>query len=291
MKLLFGLLLGLFIPLISEAQTGFSSDPLQAEFITRDVDHFWAAFDSLGKTKGNPFVRYVQQGSPGLKGFIPNRIVSAEELYAKVLERKADYLKARHVLKDLAQKEKAVKAVYSAMKYWYPAAKFPPVYFVVGRLNSGGTVSENGIILGVEMMKNLDGLVPLIAHELIHFQQKFLDQQTTLLAACIMEGSADFIGELISGVNSNPTPFAYGEAHSDALSKEFVQVMNSEQYQDWLYGTSGKDQRPNDVGYWMGYKIAAAYFQQATDKHAAIREMLDLNNASKVMRESGYLNQ
>ena len=49
------------------------------------------------------------------------------------------------------------------MKYWYPEAVFPPVYFVVGRFNSGGTVSEAGVILGLEKQQNLDGLSGLVA--------------------------------------------------------------------------------------------------------------------------------
>jgi len=57
------------------------------------------------------------------------------------------------------------------MKCLYPKATFPPVYFVYGRLTSGGTVSGDGIIIGTEMLKDLDGITALIAHELIHFQQ------------------------------------------------------------------------------------------------------------------------
>jgi hypothetical protein len=88
--------------------------------------------------------------------------------------------------------------VYQALKELYPEATFPPVYFVVGRFNSGGTVSKKGLILGVEMMKDLEGLVPLVAHELIHFQQKQPLLGTTLLEQGVLEGGADFMGELIS---------------------------------------------------------------------------------------------
>ncbi len=42
--------------------------------------------------------------------------------------------------------------------------------------------------------------------------------------------------------------------------------MHGNETQDWLYGTSGKDSRPNDLGYWMGYEIVKASFEKA-DNH------------------------
>jgi hypothetical protein len=39
----------------------------------------------------------------------------------------------------------------------------------------------------------------LLAHELIHFQQEEMKNDTTTLSYVIRKGMADFIGELISG--------------------------------------------------------------------------------------------
>ena len=39
----------------------------------------------------------------------------------------------------------------------------------------------------------------IVAHELIHAQQRIPYKYKILLEQCIIEGSADFIGELISG--------------------------------------------------------------------------------------------
>ena len=47
-----------------------------------------------------------------------------------------------------------------------------------------------------------------------------------LLLQSLNEGSADFIGELISGEHINSTAFNYGEEHQDALCKEFVLLMH-----------------------------------------------------------------
>ncbi len=273
------------------AQENFSRNPLEAQFVTEDVDRFWQAFDEMEKTGENTFEAYIEKGTPGLQGFIDNRILSADSLYVMVHSRKEDYLKSRYLLYGLESKRKRIRAIYASMKYWYPEAVFPPVYFVVGRFNSGGTVSEAGVILGLEMQQNLDGLPGLVAHELIHFQQKNLGEDDDLLFQCLIEGSADFIGELISGEQINGEAFIYGEKNIDTLSEEFVQVMYKGNYTDWLYGTTGKDKRPNDLGYWMGYKITEAYFYKQEDKIKAIKDILLLNDGKSFLKASGYLDK
>ncbi|WP_157158218.1 carbohydrate-binding module family 20 domain-containing protein [Chryseobacterium populi] len=272
----------------AKAQSGFSTDPLNAVFETKDTDSFWKAFDKMEASAENPFTEYMKNGSPGVKGFTEFRIINADSLYSKVKKRKADYLLSRNVLAGIGQKEKRTKAIYSALKYWYPDAKYPPVYFVYGRFNSGGTVSGDGIILGTEMLKNLDGVTGLIAHELIHFQQNEKGNNT-LLKQSLHEGSADFIGELVSGENINTKAFTYGEAHSDKLCREFVTKLKGEDYTDWLYENSKKDDRPNDLGYWIGYKISEAYFNKQTDKHKAVYTILNFQDPFQLLRESGFL--
>ncbi|CAM2988856.1 hypothetical protein DRF59_10565 [Chryseobacterium flavum] len=275
---------------IIKAQTAFSSDPLNAVFETKDTDRFWKAFDKIEKSGQNPFTDYIKDGSPGVKGFIEFRIINADSLYSKVKKRREDYLKSRNVLAGINQKEKKTRAVYSALKYWYPEAKFPPVYFVYGRFNSGGTVSGDGIIIGTEMLNNLDGVVPLIAHELIHFQQNNKGKEN-LLKHSLTEGIADFVSELISGENINTKAFLYGETHSDELCREFVSRLRGDDQTDWLYETSKKDDRPNDLGYWMGYKISEAYFRKQPDKHKAIHELLNIQDPLLLLKESGFLDQ
>lgn len=267
----------------------FSDGPLNAVFETKDTKNFWVAFDKMENSSENPFNDYIENGSAGVKGFVPYRIINADSLFVKVKNNKEEYLKSRNVLAEIGSKEKRIKAIYSALKYWYPEAKFPPVYFVYGRFNSGGTVSGDGIIIGTEMLKNLDGVTGLIAHELIHFQQNN-NGDDTLLKQSLTEGSADFIGEFVSGEMISSKSFNYGEAHADRLYKEFVTVLKTDNYDDWLYGTTKKDDRPNDLGYWIGYKICEAYFNKQTDKHKAIYNILNIENPLLFLKESGFLN-
>ena len=77
-------LLILFFSLNIQAQINFSNDPLEAKFITEDVQRFWECFDKLDSSSTNPFNEYVEKGWPGVKGFMMGRIVNADSLYQMV---------------------------------------------------------------------------------------------------------------------------------------------------------------------------------------------------------------
>ena len=284
------LILLFFIPLVSFGQENYSDEPSDAKFVTEDVERFWKTFDNMASLGQDAFTDYIENGTEGIKGFTKYRIENADALYKTVNERKDDYLKSRYVLDDLETKKQEIIKIYEALEELYPDAVFPPIYFVLGRFNSGGTVSDAGIILGTEMMENLEGLPGLVAHELIHYQQNFMSK-TTLLFQSLKEGSADFIGELISGTHINKVAFDYGEAHSETLAREFVKKMKKKKLKDWLYQTSGKDDRPNDLGYWMGYKITKSYYDKQADKSKAIFEILNIKDPWQFAKKSGYLDE
>ncbi|MGX5817236.1 DUF2268 domain-containing putative Zn-dependent protease [Chitinophaga lutea] len=273
----------------ARAQQHFPTDPDSSVFLTEDIDRFWKAFDHFKQdTTKNPFGKeYIGPGSQGVKGFTPDRIRNAEHLYNMVKKRLPQYEAARAGSLQMKDKEKQSRSAFYALKYWYPQAQFPPVYFVIGAYNSGGTADEKGLYIGAERIDA--SIVPyLVAHELIHFQQRF-PPNPTLLEQSILEGSADFLGELISGFNTNFKAFNYGNAHEEALCREFVTKMDSTSHVDWLYDVSKKDDRPNDLGYWMGYKIAEAYFRQAADKKQAIYDILNVRDFKAFTAKSGYL--
>jgi hypothetical protein len=272
-------------------KTAFPTDPQNAKFILSDIPNFWRAFDAIGKTKENPFHEYVNQGSIGLKGFIPYRIMGADSLLKMVERRKADYQKVRNIDSLIKAKEKLIKPYFYALEYWYPDAVYPPTYFVMGRFNSGGTVSKDGLLIGAEMLISLDHLPELIIHESIHFQQTYPKGETTLLQQSIIEGAADFVAELVTGIKGNMEANTYGATNRIALSKEFVERMHKTDSQDWLYGTSGKDERPNDLGYWMGYEIVKAYFERQDDKRKAVSDILNIEDYDAFLNATGYLDE
>jgi uncharacterized protein YjaZ len=78
-------------------------------------------------------------------------------------------------------------------------------------------------------------------------------------------------------------------SHKDNLFKEFTGKMIGMDMIDWLYGTSAKDDRPNDLGYWMGYKIVEAYYNRMENKMAAIDHILNIKDYQSFLKESGFL--
>ncbi|WP_316811047.1 DUF2268 domain-containing putative Zn-dependent protease [Pedobacter heparinus] len=277
------------LPYVSVAQS--VSDPLKAEFVTKDIPNFWIAFDSLqAGYKGNPFNDfYISKGSPGIAAFMKSRIINADSLRNRVSRNKTKYLEKRESSLQFLNHKKQCISTYMALKYLYPDAVFPPVYFVIGRFNSGGHSHKNGLVIGAEM--NEPNNVPYtVAHELIHYQQQDIQEsETNLLSACIAEGSADFIAELISGGGPNAKTYAYGNTNEKKLWTEFKTIMyDKDNNHDWIYSYKPKNGYPPDLGYWMGYKITEAYYKKSTDKKKAIADILHIKDYRKFLKDSAY---
>jgi hypothetical protein len=161
-----------------------------------------------------------------LKGFLKHRIENGKNLSKVIRGNLAYYESVGESSLSIDRKRERLYECFRNHRNIYPAAVFPDVYFVIGARNSGGTVFPGGLIIGAEMFGNatsefkppldIEYVDEVVSHELIHFQQKYA-ANNTLLAQCIREGSADFLGELIAGDHSNKTVYAYGEAHIRAV--------------------------------------------------------------------------
>ncbi|HAA10493.1 MAG TPA: hypothetical protein DCE41_01885 [Cytophagales bacterium] len=271
-------------------QSQFPSDPAEAQFITSDIPLFWECFDAM-ESERNPFRRYLSDGSQGVQDFIKYRIENSRNLLKTVQGNSARYLAVREQSFEIAEYTEDMRKTYEAFKNLFPEAVFPPTYFVFGALNSGGTSSANGLIIGVEMQSDPERLVYIVAHELIHFNQYYQQASNTLLMQSIKEGAADFMGEMISGDHINGETFAYGDAHREELCALFVAQMHDSEYQGWLYGGKKPEGWPNDLGYWMGYQICQSYYDQSEDKKQAIYDILHIQDFDAFLAKSGYLNE
>ena len=286
-----------FTSLLS-GQTVFPNDPDSAKIHTEDIALFWKVFDSTTpEFDGKTFKKeYLDAGSEGLKGFIKMRIESGENLSKTIRENLAYYNAIRNSSLSIDNKRDTLQKHFSNFKSKYPAAVFPDVYFVIGAKNSGGTIFKGGLIVGAEMFGkesnnfkprlNIDVIDLVVIHELVHFQQNY-KTDNTLLAQSIKEGAADFICELVTGNHSNKAIYEYGNSHEKELWQEFKEQMHSKEWKPWLYGSKDSS-RPQDLGYWMGYKIVRAYYDNMEDKSKAINDILNINNFTEFLQKSGY---
>jgi hypothetical protein len=287
-------------------------DPDRARLVTSDIPAFWRAFDGATLTDAaERFQRfYIEAGSPGVQGFLPGRIMSGRHLAATVASHPRYYQAIREATLAVDTSRAlhdSVRESFRRLKALYPGAVFPDVYFVVGRLNSGGTATPAGLHIGVEMYGRMDDtpvdeLTPwekavvgrlsdlryIVAHELIHFQQRSSGRSATLLARALREGMADFIGELIAGGHINRTAHAYGDARERELWLEFREVMHGTDVSGWMYQGDRAGDRPADLGYWMGYRISRALHERLPDQAEAIRRLLTMDDPDALLRDSGY---
>jgi uncharacterized protein YjaZ len=135
-----------------------------------------------------------------------------------------------------------------------------------------------------------DRLVYLVAHEYIHAQQPEAvitdnphDWKRTVLEHSLVEGVAEFVGELISGSASNTHLQVWTRGREKEISAAFREQMNSTDVGKWLYNGVGTPEKPGDLGYWVGYRIAKCYYENAADKAAAVRELIELKDAAGIL--------
>jgi hypothetical protein len=289
------------------------SDPGKARFITEDIGRFWQAYDKAMAAKPEERAAifqndYIAPGTIGLKDFSRGGRLDAKTL-AKVIEVRQNFFKAiRTVTTNVKKQQPETIAAFRKLKNFYPEAIFPDTYFVIGQMNSGGTASPNGLLMGAEMfarsadvpMKELNDwaknalmesgeIPPLVAHEAIHYQQKY--PLGGLLCNCLKEGSADFLGELTSGrlIKRIQELHVWANARERELWEEFQKDMTvANSTGRWLYGNGGKDGRPVDLGYWMGYKISEAHYKNLADKKQAVRDLLLVKDCQELLKASRY---
>lgn len=280
-------------------ETGITANPREAKFHTEDIVQFWKLMDQYNtKITGEILqTEYIDKGSAGVKGFVKNRIESGKNL-SKVVKGEMEYYQyVRPFTQSIDEKKELFYTCFEKLKQLYPEAVFPDIYFVIGANNTGGTTFEKGLIIGAERFGkpnnvhkpalDIENVHRVITHESIHFQQHYV-QNNSLLAQTIREGAADFICELVTGDHSsNKEMYAYGERHKKELTEEFISKMNLNDWNGWLYYQKDKS-RPKDLGYWMGYKICKAYYENSTDKQKAIRDMLTIQDFKEFFQKSKF---
>ncbi|MCH8290967.1 hypothetical protein IH992_07705 [Candidatus Poribacteria bacterium] len=138
------------------------------------------------------------------------------------------------------------------------------------------------------MTRPIELLPGIVAHELIHAQQRSRGSDEKLLAQSIIEGSADFIGEIISEQNFDSHLKVYGDAREPELWEAFKREMHDKNVSNWLYNAASAKDRPADLGYYIGYKICESYYNRAKNKKRAIEDILTIKDFDRFLEESRY---
>ena len=304
------LLLGFALTVAAFGQAGRPAVAL----VTSDIENFWKAYDaSQPGQREEAFQKlYLDAGSPGLQDFVKLRIRTAQALAAAVDRQYPKFYAGirPHTLRVEAQRAAILKSL-DRYRELYPEANFPTVYFVIGRLTSGGTTSDRGLLIGTEVnslgpdvdtseidpsfrraMGTSDRLPLIVIHELTHTQSREpnIPGVGGLLGACIREGAADFMTELVSGSSINADLEGWAEPRRDELFQRLAKdrAANPDDHSKWMYNYSRAGNEPADLGYWVGAEICRSYYAQASDKPKAIREIVTLSHMGEIVRNSKY---
>jgi hypothetical protein len=287
------------------------AEPENMHLSFSDIDNFWKMYDRLDQPGSDSLVmkEYIMKGSPGLRTFFEKRMgLQPSNLLSQIRKKRRYFASIRNVSLNLHRYRGAILDAAKKVKSLYPAAYFPPTYFTIGAFDAFGTADGGaGQLIGAEFLSDINTVdtseltrfesfaiadtarvTGIIIHELVHSLQQTA-QDNKLLARAIDEGAADFITQLVLGYNINSKVHLYGNAHEIELWKEFQAAMDTTETDNWLYnGMSASGEKPADLGYYVGYKICEAYYNQAKDKKQAVKDILTIQDYKQFLAKSGY---
>lgn len=272
------------------------------EILTRDVDRFYAIHDVTGGTPTAEQLQrdYLGQASPGLLRFAEMRRITGERIAEALKKNPAMYRDARACAQTLPAVRTRLATALDKLATLYPQARLPTVTIAIGRGKPVGTANADGVMIGLEALCAADFFEPVledrfvhvIAHEYVHVQQPAAQIENpgeTVLRAALIEGGAEFIGELISGSVSYRHLASWARGREKDTEAAFLADKDEKALgSKWLYNGKGTPERPGDLGYWVGYRIAKAYYRNATDKQAAVREIIEVQDADAFLEKSGW---
>ncbi len=288
------------------------SDPSHAKLITTDIHHFWQAYDAAQKDTAHIKeifqALYFDKATPGLEDYIATKIGTIEAFVASQKAKRKFYAAIRNNTLSIDTMKNEIMQGFYKFKQLYADAVFPDIYFLIGRGNSAGTVSDNGLLIGVDQIAKSDdiptgelsewsrlgfrevkGMPVIIAHELIHSQQNKLKPDTTVLSYAIAEGMADFFAELITGINPSQRQYDFAKDKKKKIWQDFEKDMYFNRYSNWIAnGDQERPDHPSDLGYYVGYEICKSYYAETPDKKQAIIDIFNIRDYNAFLAKSRY---
>jgi Predicted Zn-dependent protease (DUF2268) len=265
-----------------------------------DVDRFYKVYDAAG---GHPTADqlqhdYIDPGSDGLHQFAKVRNISGTRIAEAMAGHPEIYSSGKRCMVVLPRVRQRLQVALRTLRDLYPEARCPPVTIAVGRGKPVGVGSPaTGVQIGLEALcathwlnPNVeDRFVYVIAHEYAHVQQvpALVDaERPTVLALSLLEGAAELTAELISGEVAYSHLRASTKGREKEIENAFVSDEDKTDLSEWL--NNGTLEKPGDLGYWVGYRIVKSYYQHASDKRQAFREILEMTDPKAFQTKSGW---
>lgn len=284
--------------------TSISSPNAQQYFLT-DAENFAKIIENGQNPNAQTLqTQYIDKGTEGIKIFTEGRIEDAQKLSKEVSKNFAQY---QYAVKTCLPAARAIEddagVVLRKVANTLGEKDIAPTYILFGANNSGGHGDARGFAIGLEVVCRGDvsfedakkNMLGLIAHEIVHVYQARhppKEPNYNLLFMAIAEGGPDFVAELATG-NSLAKTSEYGKfgaEHEEEIWRDFKKDLESGgklDGNDWFY-SKGRNNRPNDLGYFIGRRICEEYYKNSPDKQQALKEIISLQNPSQILEQSGY---
>lgn len=294
-------------------------DPLTATVDERAAQRFaqvWRASEGT-PTAAEIQAGYLDDGGRAIEVFTRGRIQNAEWLAKKVSENPALYRDAiERCLPWVATTNAELRATYLGFKGLFPDRPLPEIAVVIGADNSGGTAAQGIQVIGLEVVCRLspnreafaERMRQFFAHETVHtFQPGYAPAalDAPLVAAALREGVPDYLTSLITARVPHPERNAWASAREEWIWGEFKKDAETVRrgidangqldeeaqaaYSRW-FGNAGSAPAgwPDELGYWVGMRIADTYLRAMPDPRLALAKLIDLENPAIILKESGY---
>lgn len=290
--------------------------------VTTDIDNFWIAYDRITSTSDSLKQyeildhAFISKGTPGLRAMMAARSYTSKSFIDAIhaypmywTSIRASMFKAKEYSAGIAKNIEMLKSIYPALK---PAK----IYFTVGAFRSGGTTMDSLVLIGSEISmadsnvytrefetenpnlavylqtNPVNTLIFTNIHEYIHTQQK-TTVAPNLLGQSIIEGVAEFVAEKATQKSSTLPALQYGTVNKKHVAAVFASQMFNASSGFWLYSNLDNEFKMRDLGYYVGYAISKEYYNKASDKTQAIKEMIELDYSNQdsliaFATQSGY---
>jgi len=273
---------------------------------TQDLTNFWAAYDAMQATDDSLQQlallqkHFLDKASPGQQRMMELRRYTAGEYVQAIRQSPKFWQSLRKSAEDIAAYQAELYEVVGQLQAAYPALQPADIYFTMGIFRSPGTGVDSMVLIGSEyalgtretdisdlpqrlqqanyyQINPIEHLAFLVTHEYIHTQQR--PMVYNLLSLTLYEGIAEFAAEVISG--RPPALFElydYGPANEARLKQRFEEMLfNPNMRYHWLWNSDDNEFGVHSLGYYIGRRLAEAYYEQAEDKAAALRTLIELD--------------
>jgi hypothetical protein len=265
-----------------------------------DVERFYEIYDAAGgKPTAEQLQReYLDAGTDGLQRLAKIRNVTGARIAESLTKRPEIYTNAKRCAEVLPRVRQRLEGSLRELVRLYPQARIPPVTIVVGRGKPVAVGSPvTGLQIGLEALCAVDWLNPnledrfvhVITHEYAHVQQAIVfteKQELTLLERSLLEGAAELAAELTSGKVAYSNFEASTKGREKEIETAFVADQDKTDLSQWADNSTVD--KPGDLAYWVGYRIAKSYYLRSPDKARAFRDILDMSDAKAFLAKSGW---